>query len=229
MCNMKNKVILAATCLVLFLGSYSEVYSERMVWEQTLIEKVANVGDLQIDAVFRFSVQDKPVTIQSIRSSCGCTTASLSKKRFEPGETGEIEVHFKLGARVGAQKKYIMLQVDDPEHPSVELELQVYIPHVIRLEPRFVYWTKGSAEYEPQTLSVKVDVDVPISIQSISTDQEQLKVNWVKTDEKEFEVILQPQISEGEIPFFRSVIKIEIKADIPLKQTVFYAYAFMKS
>lgn len=213
----------------LFSGCLVHLNADRIEWEQTRIEKRAKVEDKVVDVAFRFTVKDGPVTIKSIRNSCGCTTSKLSKMTYEPGETGEIQVHFILGSRVGDQRKYVILQTDDPDNPEVELELNVYIPHVVKIEPRFVYWTKGETPYSAQTIWVKIDVDIPVKLKSVTTDQAQLNADWVKKNENEYRIDLLPLVPEGQQPFFRAVIKIEVEASIPLKQSVFYAYAFMKA
>jgi hypothetical protein len=226
---MRKRVGIMFCMISLCMGFLFQLDAGRIEWEQTRIEKIAGVNDKELDVVFRFSVKDGPVTILSIRNSCGCTTSKLSKMTYEPGDTGEIEVHFDIGVRVGEQRKYVSLQTDDPDEPEIDLELDVYIPQVVKIEPRFVYWTKGTTPYLPQTMLVKIDADIPVQLKSVTTDQEQLVADCVKNSENEYRIELRLLVPEGEPPFFRAVIKIEVEASVPLKQSVFYAYAFMKT
>ena len=212
-----------------FLGSAGFVHASGLVWEQTRIVCDARVNDEFIDAVFPFKVEDRSVTIKSIRNSCGCTTSKLEKKTYMPGESGEIQVHFVIGGRTGEQHKYISLETNDPENPIVQLELQVHIPQIVRFEPRFIYWTKGEEPFDPQTTQMKIDADIPIRIKSVTSDQGQLKVEWKQTEEKLYAITFSPVIPEGQEPFFRAIIKVEVEADIPLKQTTFFAYAYVKA
>ena len=214
---------------VLFLVGSGYAYGDGLVWEQKRIEKTAKVNEKSIDVVFPFRVEGRSATIKSIHNSCGCTTSKLAKQTYAPGESGEIQVHFEIGARVGEQHKYITLKTDDPDNPTTDLELLVYIPHIAKFEPRFIYWSKGQEAFEPQSMLLKIDADIPVELKSVTTDQGQLKASWEKSGEKEYRITLTPVIPEGEEPFFRAIIKAEIEASVPLKQTTFYAYAFVKS
>lgn len=215
--------------VLFFMGSAELMYASGLVWEQTRIERDAKVNEESIDVVFPFVVEDRPVTIKSIRNSCGCTTSRLTKDTYTPGESGEIQVHFSIGTRIGEQHKFISLETDDPENPTVQLELVVYIPQIVKFEPRFLYWTKGEEPFGPQTTQLKIDADIPIRIKSVTSDQGQLQVSWEKTGEKLYTITFTPIIPEGEEPFFRAIVKVEVDADEPLKQKAFFAYAYVKS
>lgn len=199
-----------------------------MTWDKTVFEAQVSVDQKTIEADFNFIVGDEPVTISSLRSSCGCTTTALEKLKYEPGESGVIEVKFDLGSRVGRQKKYVFVELAAPEERVIELEMDVYIPHIVKMEPRFVYWTKGES-YREQEIKLQIDADEDVSIKNVTSDQEQLQVIFESTGEKSYSVKLRPHVPEGELPFFRATIKIEAESELPLKQRLFYAYAFMKS
>ena len=223
--TLKNRLI----AILFLIGSIGYAHADGIVWERKHIEQKAKVNEESIDVVFPFKVEGRSVTIKSIRNSCGCTTSKLSKKTYAPGESGEIQVHFEIGSRIGEQHKYISIETDDPDNPTTDLELLVYVPNIAKFEPRFVYWTKGKEPFETQTILLKLDVDVPITLKAVTTDQGQLKASWEKTSEMEYRIALTPEVPEGEEPFFRAIIKAEIESTVPLKQTVFYAYAFVKT
>jgi hypothetical protein len=68
-----------------------------------------------------------PIKIQSVLTSCGCTTAALSKTDYAPGESGEIAANFVFGGHTGRQTKSIMVSTSAaPGQPTV-LKLHVYI------------------------------------------------------------------------------------------------------
>jgi len=224
-CILKGVSIIATATL--FSGSM--FLEAEIVWENTKQEVRCDAGQEQITVKFPFEIIDNQVTITGIRTSCGCTTTKLEKRFFQVGEKSEIEVHFEVGSRVGPQQKYVTVQTDDSQHPSQELELQVYIPYTLKIEPRFIYWNKGVEPYHEQTIDLTADIEQEISIIAISSDTDQLAVRWEKLGYNRFRVYLNPKIPTGTVPFFRSIIKIEIGADIPLKQKLFHAYAFMKN
>ena len=201
-----------------------------IVWDHTEVEYKAKAGEEIVSASFPFTVVDTPITIQSIRTSCGCTTTRLDRKTYQPGETGIIEANFELGSRVGQQQKYISIQTDDPQSPKQDLLMSVYIPYILKVEPRFVYWDKGLTTYHEQVIELVPDTEVELTIESVSCDQDQLQLRLEHVQgEDKYRIHLQPVVPEGEVPFFRAIIKIVISSPVELKQSVFHAYAFMKS
>ena len=113
--------------------------------EQTFAVKPA---DASVVAKYRFTnTGTNPVTIDSVRTSCGCTTATLTKKEYLPGESGEIEAHFDIGGRVGHQEKSILVTTSDaPQKPDV-LHLIVNIPESVKITPEMVLWRVGERRW----------------------------------------------------------------------------------
>ena len=75
------------------------------------------------------------VTVTSVESSCGCTTAELAQTVYAPGEAGRIDVTFELGDRNGRQIKQVVVRTDDPATPVTTLTLDVTIPRPVELSP----------------------------------------------------------------------------------------------
>jgi Protein of unknown function (DUF1573) len=94
--------------------------------EQTFAPKSQ---DKLVIAKYRFiSIGTSPVRIDDVRASCGCTTATLAKAEYAPGESGEIEAKFEFAGRVGHQEKWILVTTNlAAEQPTV-LRLVVKIP-----------------------------------------------------------------------------------------------------
>jgi hypothetical protein len=203
--------------------------SASLVWELTNFEYRASPGEESVTASFPFRAEGKTVTIQGIRSSCGCTTAKLEKRTYAPGEVGSIVAIFDFGARVGQQVKTVVIQTDDPNQPSQELSISAYIPQILRLEPRFVYWSKGADEYLPQVITLRPDTEEPVRMVDITSDTGQLDFRLEPMEDGSYRLHVVPLIPEGDAPFFRSIIRVEVDADFPLKQRVFHAYAFMRN
>src|SRR5690606_40952049 len=100
----------------------------------------------QAAAAFRFvNEADHPVTITRVRSSCGCTVATLDKTVYQPGERGEIRVTFRFDDRVGRHTKRITVETDEADAsagpPRTDLTLTVDIPELVRLTPPALHWT----------------------------------------------------------------------------------------
>jgi Protein of unknown function (DUF1573) len=94
--------------------------------EQTFAPKSQ---DKLVVAKYRFiNAGTLPVRIDEVQTSCGCTTATLAKKEYAPGESGKIEAKFDFAGRIGHQEKWILVTTDStPEQPIV-LRLVVNIP-----------------------------------------------------------------------------------------------------
>ena len=79
---------------------------------------------------------DQPLTINQIRSSCGCTAATLSAKTISPGKSGEVKVTFDSANFAGQVTKTIYLESNDPRTPSALLTMQGKILEIIAATPR---------------------------------------------------------------------------------------------
>src|SRR5580704_13280170 len=125
---MKLSLIL----LCLFSGSAFG----QLAWVTTEQTFNSKPQDKEVVAKYKFTNSGtKPVKIQNVRTSCGCTTAALSKTDYAPGESGEIEAKFTFSGRTGRQEKAITVTTStNPEQPTI-LKLHVYIQETIKIEP----------------------------------------------------------------------------------------------
>ncbi len=86
---------------------------------------------------FRFeNVGDEPLVIERVRTSCGCAAASPSKKKFNSGEKGEIEVTFNTQGYYGEQNKFIYVESNDPSESVKQLMItaSVEVPPSPKIE-----------------------------------------------------------------------------------------------
>lgn len=71
------------------------------------------------ETVFTFTNNsDKPVTLDNVRASCGCTTPKWTKDEVAPGATGEIQVKYN-SHRQGKFTKAVTVMYDSDEKPIV--------------------------------------------------------------------------------------------------------------
>lgn len=116
-------------------------------WDRTSYTAKAGVTDTQTVAEFTFRNTGKStVTVDEIKTSCGCTTAELDKRSYAPGEGGTIRVVFTFGERIGKQHKTVgILYTENGETAQALLEIFVEIPESVTIDPRIHYWTIGDA------------------------------------------------------------------------------------
>lgn len=68
----------------------------------------------KVSHTFGFSnVSEKPVVVLSSSSSCGCTTASFSRKPVAPGQSGEVTVVFDPKNYPGIVSRSVILHTSD--------------------------------------------------------------------------------------------------------------------
>ena len=74
------------------------------------IDSVKNVGTVDegqvVDIAFRFrNTGDKPLVIEDVKASCGCTVAERPEAPIAPGKEGEIKASFNSQGRPGMNNK----------------------------------------------------------------------------------------------------------------------------
>ena len=151
-------------------------------------EKQANYkfGDKEVRQIFKFKNEGEyTVTFYSITSSCGCTTTSLDKMAYLPGEEGEIEVIFTIGNREGLQRKKVAIFTDDLNYSRYELILEVSIPRIAEINTRFLYWKKDE-NLAPKSITIDFHPNELINITDIkqSNDLFKIDLNEVLTGKK---------------------------------------------
>lgn len=69
-----------------------------------------------VSCEFKFTnTGTKPLLIQDIRTSCGCTTPSYTKDPVLPGKEGVIKVTYSTRGRVGKINKRVTVFTDEPD------------------------------------------------------------------------------------------------------------------
>lgn len=58
---------------------------------------------------------DKPLIINRVSASCGCTTPSYTKEPVLPGQKGTIKVAYSTTGRVGSFSKTVRVLTNTPE------------------------------------------------------------------------------------------------------------------
>jgi hypothetical protein len=63
------------------------------------------------------NVGNKPLKIESVKTTCGCTVASPLNSLIAPGELGQIQVTFDSKGKMGDISRQIRVETNDPNHP----------------------------------------------------------------------------------------------------------------
>ena len=191
-------------------------------WAQLEFEKTASVTDTtphQAKVKVEFAFQNKgtkPVTIVSIQTSCGCTTAKLDKKTYAPGEGGTIEAELKVSTSPGTVEKKVMVKTDDKAHELYTLTIGANVPQYAAIEPSFLKWEFG-AEPTPKSVHVKVGEKFVIRVTKVSSSNPAWTVE-VKTvkDGAEYDIVVTPPKNMNEASRTALGIETDFPKDNPL-------------
>src|ERR1700731_3876788 len=150
--------------LCLFTGSAFG----QLAWETTEQTFNSKPEDKEVVAKYKFTnAGPKPIKIQNVRTSCGCTTAALGKTDYAPGESGEIVAKFTFSGRTGRQEKAIAVDTTaNPAQPTI-LKLHVYIQDAVKIEPEVVFWRVGE-QPDPKAIHIAVADDASAKIISVT-------------------------------------------------------------
>jgi len=137
--------------LFFFLGSLTPV-SAQLQWNQPKQTFTPQLGEKVVTAKYRFTNTGlSPVTIIDVYTSCGCTSATLAKKTYAPGESGEIEVTFKFAGYTEHQQKWIYVTTNVAGTEPALLTVSVDIPpSVNRISGRIQANSSSPSPFSPR-------------------------------------------------------------------------------
>lgn len=159
--------ILRLITMLAALGSTCSAHAQ-LHWTTREIQREVGVGTPQVEAIFPFqNTGAKPIRILEVKPDCGCTTATLAKTVYAPGESGEIKAVFTIGDRVGPQTKTVWVLTDDQPDKAEALFLRVDIPPLLTIEPKVVWWPRGHP-VEEKIVTIKVHPNVGIRLSDIA-------------------------------------------------------------
>jgi hypothetical protein len=168
-------------------------------------------SDTKVVADFHFTnVGQTFVKINEVKTSCGCTTATLDKNTYAPGEKGKITAVFDIGSRVGVQEKTIFVETTDPKEPKIVLQFKATIPQLLEMDMVFLNWLTGE-ELKPKTVNIKTSGDYPIHHLDVTSTNPNMVIE-VKHMEgtRDFQIVVTPKKTNAELE-----AGIEIKPDYP--------------
>jgi hypothetical protein len=88
------------------------------------------------------SVGEDTLIIAKVRTTCGCTSAPLSRDTLAPGETARLDVVFDPAkVMVGETTKRLHVVCNDPNNPLAEIRFRAKIgdgSSLVRITPAFV-------------------------------------------------------------------------------------------
>jgi hypothetical protein len=207
--------------LLFFLCLVTSV-SAQLKWDKPQQTLIPQPGEKTITAKFGFTnVGQSPITIVDVHPSCGCTTATLAKKEYAPGESGEIEAKLNFAGHVGHQEKWIYVTTNVSGAEPALLSLAVDIPPEVTIQPEFVMWRVGDP-LESKTIRVVIPDGIPTKLVAAQADSPTMQVRLQEVRAgKEWEVKVTPTSTREPV---KAVVTI--RSDYPAGNPASYsAYA----
>jgi hypothetical protein len=165
-------------------------------WESKTVEAQANPGDKTARAEFVFTnVSKQPVTISSVKPGCGCTTATLEKKTYEPGEKGHITAIFTPGSHQGTQVKGIRVAVRGEAEPTT-LTMVTHIGAAPKMDPPLVFWRTGEAPH-PKTIHVKLPPEAGLRLVKVTSNNPKIAAKLATLKEgSDYQLSVTPEATK---------------------------------
>jgi uncharacterized protein DUF1573 len=82
----------------------------------------------QLAVTFRFkNTGDKPLVIERVQPSCGCTVAEQSSAPVAPGNEGQVKATFNSQGRTGVNHKTLFVYANTKGSPNSSLQFVVEV------------------------------------------------------------------------------------------------------
>lgn len=134
--------------------------------------KQHNFGDIREDmkyATHRFTFKNtgnKDLFINTVQSSCGCTTPDWTRDTVHPGESGFVDAKYETIGRIGSFQKTITVYSNAVNYPFVHLDiLGNVLRDVVNNEPAQVDY--GHIQFSRPTVDFKVLYDNKTDTQEV--------------------------------------------------------------
>lgn len=172
--------------LAVLLAFAAPTAQAQLKWDHPVQQFHRVPEDKEIYAHYTFkNVGTTPVTIKTLRSSCGCTTAHLDKKTYAPGEAGEVVLHFIFGDRKGYFRKGVAVTTDDKTAEPLTLGLSIDIHDPVTLAPALVIWKTGEP-VAAKNVQFNAEAAQPVHVKSVTSSNPRLaaKLDTIKAGEQ---------------------------------------------
>ena len=210
----------------LLLAGIAFAATPRAFAELTWAQKTADVdGDARspvLEAHYHFTnTGSSPVEIRNVETSCGCTTAALEKRTYQPGETGEIVAKYTVGTHTGVQRKTLLVQTNDGKDTT--LNLNAHILEILRVTPTVVTWSHNEAN-GPKRISLELVQETPFDEISVESSTPHVTAKLVAiTKGRKYDLLVTPEQTDRFL-----YCKLTIHCRFGAEEKSFIAYATVK-
>jgi hypothetical protein len=144
--------------------------------------RVPDAGTYRASFAFT-NVGGEPLRIQSVSAGCGCTTPSLAKMLYAPGESGAIDVVFNPMGKSDSQPRKLKVVSNAQPENVVELAIHADVIPLLRINPTFVKFDRIVMGQSPKRTATFGYNDPDVKIKSLSSNNPHVNARVVSTGE----------------------------------------------
>jgi len=118
---------------------------------------------------------DKTLHISQVKTSCGCTVASLADSVLAPGQAVDLKVDFNPMEYSGDVAKSIYVFSDDPANNMTTLELKMHISFALKAQPNFILFRDSKVGIQDSVAVILTNTsDEPFQITGVETESDRI-------------------------------------------------------
>jgi hypothetical protein len=131
--------------------------------------------------------------IKNVSKTCGCTPFTLTKKEYQPGETGVLKVSYNASQSPGPTTKTLFVYSNDEKRPKIAIRVKANIVPKVSSNPTRINLSLNQENAGCPEITLRSTDDKPFAIKNfIST----AGVITAETDPSKMatEFVLQPRV-----------------------------------
>lgn len=162
---------------------------------ETLEHNFGSIGPVTSNLCeFRFTnTGNSTLKIGEITSTCGCTPFSLTKKEYEPGESGILKVGYLSDQQRGQTTKQLIIHSNDRANPEITLAIMANIMVQVDSEPKTLNLVLNQENANCPELTLASIDNQPFSITSFKSTANCITADF-NPSEQATKFVLQPKV-----------------------------------
>ena len=179
---------------VLFYLLSTAVCFAQLDWKTENIEVKTTPDQKSISGSYTFTNTGKTtIEIVKIATSCGCTTAELKKRRYEPGESGDIKAVLTMPPEnPGDVIKYVYVKTDEKNAKLKKLRIMAKRPKYLIFDNRYIKW-KHKDEPVEKFINIEVEEGYKMTIAKLESSNPDFKVSLITVEKgKKYKISVKP-------------------------------------
>ncbi len=159
------------------------------------------------------------VKITNVHVTCGCTRAVMTTNQMAAGGMEGLDVEINFKGRRGHLLKAIYVDTDDPENPSLRLEITGTVLVPIEVQPEGIHFGAVGADgmIEREVLLTATGTNV-FQVRSVTVSSTQISAKWDTLEAgKRYRVTVS---SEGPRGYGSTIASVRVETDHPQAERV---------